>query len=316
MVLSEATHGVENRRRETFLAEDAGTAVSKRDRSEAPVSVDRDITQGTRSTALDMAASRDHGAGSPRIDRRNVAIPQKTRDRGGREEEESYDVTGSLNSAPTEASQRNVADAALVAKGAIKSGYLWKMGSNVPKWKRRFFVLKPITMLFYYMSEYDTEPRGCIDLDLFDAIRKVEDISKNSSSSFGNSRAGSSSSSSGRSSTPSADGRSSGNTTSRTSESTIFELYRSGCQGGSGFMLEARGNEDWEQWVEAIANGRHDKMRAELEVVRGANKVGSRPLQAHDKDKIHWEAPVFVAPLIRLVFTASKDGPGYITPNS
>lgn len=292
MVLSEATHGVENRRREQFLFEDAGTAVSKRDRSEAPGSVDRDFTQGTRSTALDMTVSRDHGGGSPRIDRRSVTIPRKTRGRGGKEEEESHAVTGSLMSAPTEASQRNVADAALVAKGAIKSGYLWKMGSNVPKWKRRFFVLKPITMLFYYMSEYDTEPRGCIDLDLFDAIRKVEESSKNSSSSFGNSRASSSSSissssSSGRSSTSSVDGTSSGNTTSRIPESTTFELYRSGCQGGSGFMLEARGNEDWEQWVEAIANGRHDKMRAELEVVRGANKVGSRPLQAHDNDKIH-----------------------------
>ncbi|CAM9945894.1 unnamed protein product, partial [Hapterophycus canaliculatus] len=58
------------------------------------------------------------------------------------------------------------ADAALVSRGALKSGYLWKLGANVPKWKRRFFVLKPITMLFYYMSEHDTEPRGCIDLDL------------------------------------------------------------------------------------------------------------------------------------------------------
>lgn len=282
MVLSEATHGVENRRREPFLTEDAVTAVSKRDRSEALVSVDRGFTQGTRSTAFDMTASRDHGTESPRIARQSLTIPQKARGRGGTEEEESFSITGSLMSAPAEASQRNVADAALVAKGAIKSGYLWKMGSNVPKWKRRFFVLKPITMLFYYMSEYDTEPRGCIDLDLFDAIRKVEDTSKNSGSTFGNNRGSSnsiiSSSSSGRSSTPSADGTSSGNTTSRTSESTIFELYRSGCQGGSGFMLEARGNEDWEQWVEAIANGRHDKMRAELEVVRGANKVGSRPL--------------------------------------
>ncbi|CAN0561533.1 unnamed protein product, partial [Ectocarpus sp. 12 AP-2014] len=55
-------------------------------------------------------------------------------------------------------------DAALVSRGALRSGYLWKLGANVPKWKRRFFVLKPITMLFYYMSEHDTEPRGCIDL--------------------------------------------------------------------------------------------------------------------------------------------------------
>lgn len=154
-------------------------------------------------------------------------------------------------------------DAALVSRGALRSGYLWKLGANVPKWKRRFFVLKPITMLFYYMSEHDTEPRGCIDLDLFDAVREVR---KDCASGFSatttktetnTTTSGGSSSSGGR----------------RGGASTAFELYRSGCPEGSGFMLEARGGEDWEQWVESIANGRHGKLQAEMGVMRGTNKV-------------------------------------------
>lgn len=51
------------------------------------------------------------------------------------------------------------------AKRAAKAGYLWKLGTNVREYKRRFFVLKPTTYLFYFVSENDTEPRGCIDLE-------------------------------------------------------------------------------------------------------------------------------------------------------
>ncbi|CBN79117.1 conserved unknown protein [Ectocarpus siliculosus] len=148
-------------------------------------------------------------------------------------------------------------DAALVSRGALRSGYLWKLGANVPKWKRRFFVLKPITMLFYYMSEHDTEPRGCIDLDLFDAVREVRKDSGGYSAT-----------------TAAADtNNTSGGSGKRGATSTAFELYRSGCPDGSGFMLEARGGEDWEQWVESIANGRHGKLQAEMDVMRGANKL-------------------------------------------
>lgn len=143
---------------------------------------------------------------------------------------------------------RMVADASLVARGALKSGYLWKLGANIPRWKRRFFVLKPITMLFYYMSEYDTEPRGCIDLDLFNAVRKV-------SGTRGSRNAADSSAE------------------SRRKDDTAFELYRSGSPDGSGFMLEARGAENWEHWVESIANGRHGKMQGEMDVLKGTNKV-------------------------------------------
>lgn len=151
-----------------------------------------------------------------------------------------------------------VANAALVARGALKSGYLWKMGANVPRWKRRYFVLKPITMLFYYMSEHDTEPRGCIDLDLFNAVRRVGPIQQDQDRDGG--RAGGGAAPAGRD----------GGVSSRR---TTFELYRSGSPEGSGFMLEARGHEDWEHWVETIANGRHGKMQAEADVLKGTNKV-------------------------------------------
>ncbi|CAB1114639.1 unnamed protein product [Ectocarpus sp. CCAP 1310/34] len=148
-------------------------------------------------------------------------------------------------------------DAALISRGALRSGYLWKLGVNVPKWKRRFFVLKPITMLFYYMSEHDTEPRGCIDLDLFDAVREVRRDSGGYSATTAAAETNNTSGGSGK----------------RGAASTAFELYRSGYPDGSGFMLEARGGEDWEQWVESIANGRHGKLQAEMDVMRGTNKL-------------------------------------------
>lgn len=52
------------------------------------------------------------------------------------------------------------------ARSAPLSGYLRKLGKNIPTFKRRFFVLKPSTHLYYFMSPSDTEPRGCIDLDM------------------------------------------------------------------------------------------------------------------------------------------------------
>ena len=48
------------------------------------------------------------------------------------------------------------------------------MGSNVRQYKRRFFVLKPSTHLYYFLSPNDVEPRGCIDLDSPDtAVKEV-----------------------------------------------------------------------------------------------------------------------------------------------
>ena len=60
-------------------------------------------------------------------------------------------------------SSRNTA--AAFARTAPKAGFLCKLGSNIPEFKRRFFVLKPSTHLYYFLSPGDTEPRGCIDLE-------------------------------------------------------------------------------------------------------------------------------------------------------
>ena len=60
----------------------------------------------------------------------------------------------------------NIESTALAfAKSAPLSGYLRKLGRNIPTFKRRFFVLKPSTHLYYFISPNDVEPRGCIDLD-------------------------------------------------------------------------------------------------------------------------------------------------------
>lgn len=52
------------------------------------------------------------------------------------------------------------------ARSAPISGYLRKMGKNITQFKRRFFVLKPSTHLYYFLSSSDNEPRGCIDVDM------------------------------------------------------------------------------------------------------------------------------------------------------
>jgi len=59
----------------------------------------------------------------------------------------------------------NECTALAFARSAPLSGHLRKLGKNIPTFKRRFFVLKPSTHLYYFLSPNDTEPRGCIDLD-------------------------------------------------------------------------------------------------------------------------------------------------------
>ena len=68
---------------------------------------------------------------------------------------------------PTQALVDPVINAASFAKHAPMAGYLSKLGSSVSEYKRRFFVLKPTTCLYYFLSPNDEEPRGCIDLDGF-----------------------------------------------------------------------------------------------------------------------------------------------------
>jgi hypothetical protein len=55
--------------------------------------------------------------------------------------------------------------AASLARHAPKAGYLQKLGQNIPEFKRRFFVLKSETNLYYYLSPNDLEPRGKISLE-------------------------------------------------------------------------------------------------------------------------------------------------------
>ncbi|KAL7549042.1 hypothetical protein ACHAWF_012305 [Thalassiosira exigua] len=51
------------------------------------------------------------------------------------------------------------------SRSSSHSGYLRKLGRNIPAFKRRFFVLRPSTHLYYFVGPDDVEPRGCIDLD-------------------------------------------------------------------------------------------------------------------------------------------------------
>ncbi len=37
--------------------------------------------------------------------------------------------------------------------------------------KRRYFTLRPLLLLFYYLSEFDMEPRGCIDIVHFREVQ-------------------------------------------------------------------------------------------------------------------------------------------------
>lgn len=70
------------------------------------------------------------------------------------------------NNIPSSSNSTSECNALTFAKSAPLSGYLRKLGKNIPTFKRRFFVLKPSTHLYYFMSPNDTEPRGCIDLDM------------------------------------------------------------------------------------------------------------------------------------------------------
>jgi PH domain len=55
--------------------------------------------------------------------------------------------------------------ASSLAAKASHAGFLQKLGQNIPEFKRRFFVLKPESNLYYYLSPNDVEPRGRIDLE-------------------------------------------------------------------------------------------------------------------------------------------------------
>lgn len=74
---------------------------------------------------------------------------------------------GTSRLASSQETKKDVLTAASFAKNAPKAGYLSKLGGSVSEYKKRFFVLKPTTCLYYFLSPSDEEPRGCIDLDGF-----------------------------------------------------------------------------------------------------------------------------------------------------
>jgi hypothetical protein len=65
--------------------------------------------------------------------------------------------------APSTPSQ--IYQASYLARNAPQAGFLYKLGTHIPEFKRRFFVLKPTTHLYYFLSPNDPEPRGRVDLE-------------------------------------------------------------------------------------------------------------------------------------------------------
>ena len=59
--------------------------------------------------------------------------------------------------------------AARLAKASVKAGPLLGLGAN-RQWQRRYFVLKPTTMLYYFGSPQDEEPLGCLDVEAFTTV--------------------------------------------------------------------------------------------------------------------------------------------------
>ncbi|KAG7367494.1 PH domain containing protein [Nitzschia inconspicua] len=60
---------------------------------------------------------------------------------------------------------RTTTASSIAAQQSSHAGFLQKLGRNIPEFKRRFFVLKPESNLYYYISPNDVEPRGKIDLE-------------------------------------------------------------------------------------------------------------------------------------------------------
>ncbi|CAJ1903639.1 unnamed protein product [Cylindrotheca closterium] len=72
---------------------------------------------------------------------------------------------GNLHTTPAATQESSAEPASIMARTSSQAGFLHKLGRNIPEFKRRFFVLKPETRLYYYLSPNDTEPRGKIDLE-------------------------------------------------------------------------------------------------------------------------------------------------------
>ena len=67
----------------------------------------------------------------------------------------------------TSPQQSPEAYATRLGRTAVKAGYMFGL-SGVEKWQRRFFVLKPATLLYSFGSSQDEEPLGCVDVESFE----------------------------------------------------------------------------------------------------------------------------------------------------
>ncbi|GAX25314.1 hypothetical protein FisN_5Lh405 [Fistulifera solaris] len=93
------------------------------------------------------------------------AKASRIRPRRAIETPDSFVVTPPPGQTPPSESSAQSAVTLARQQNAPLFGYLQKLGTNIPAFKRRFFVLQPGTVLYYFLAPTDTEPRGCLDLE-------------------------------------------------------------------------------------------------------------------------------------------------------
>lgn len=57
-----------------------------------------------------------------------------------------------------------------LALGSLRSGYMFGQCGRTGQWQKRFFVLKPTTLLYYFGSNADEEALGCLDVEAFSKV--------------------------------------------------------------------------------------------------------------------------------------------------
>ena len=58
---------------------------------------------------------------------------------------------------------------------SVKSGYLTKEGGSWKNWQKRWCVLTPTGMIFYFKDKKDSNSRGCVDLNIASEITIEDD---------------------------------------------------------------------------------------------------------------------------------------------
>eukprot|EP00980_Cylindrotheca_fusiformis_P009570 scaffold2109_cov216-Cylindrotheca_fusiformis.AAC.3 len=121
-----------------------------------------DPTKRIPTTPKSRTSNGRHTSGTPKSN--NVPVVHKFFQAAAQGMRESSPPMNHNNLHATPAMESS-SPAAVLARSATQAGFLQKLGQNIPQYKRRFFVLKPETRLYYYLSPNDTEPRGKIDLE-------------------------------------------------------------------------------------------------------------------------------------------------------